>query len=396
MSKSDREKILEARLKSLGIDRSSLKIGEEFDNVEFISTGISEIDAILGDGNGLPRGTIIEICGEPQSGKTHIGLSLISSAQKSGYRCAFLNVENAFYKPRAVAIGVDVTDKDKFELYENIETAETYGNLLSAMVKSGEYGVIVVDSINALVPEDEAKKGLDENTMMGGHARLINRLFRKLLSPCATTNTIVIVINQFRTGQGKIPGQFVKTSTGGKGVEYWAHMRLWVDKIGGKTGSVIGDDGEIIGGKSKILIQKTRFGQPLLESVFPVYFKQAEVNPVGEFLYIASARGKEYIKVYRKEYQYLDKNDIVLARSKDPVEFIRLLMEIPPPENRDSKDDSQNVLEYIMNKLKYNNTQKNTLINFLDKENQNIEAPNDYSEILSHNNITNEEYSEEE
>jgi recombination protein RecA len=394
----ERLKLIEAQMKSLGIPRSCLVVGEDFNKpIVYYPTGIVEIDSILGEGMGIPDGTEVEFCGEPQSGKTHVGLSLIASAQKMGRkkRGAFMNVENSFFEPRAQALGVDTRDKSKFLMIKEVSTAEKWGDLIVLLTESGDYDVIVVDSISALVPEVEIKKSLGDNPKIGVHAQFINRFQKKLLQACSTTGTIVVLINQFRMGAGRTPLDLVKTPTGGAGVGYLTHMRLWFDRIHGAAGDIIGgDDDEKIGGKSRVFLAKTRFGEPEQTAVFPIFYKAGEVNPLGEFLYLAQARGKEYIKVIRKKYHYIDKiTGEILAKSDNPVQFTKELFDIAPPTDKPKKDTSENVFEYICNRLNYDNVQKQAILDRLEKDEMatDFEAPDDLNDIEPPDKIVSED-----
>ena len=65
LKKDERQKLLDARLKSLGVlDR--IVEGDKFDNQnkDYISTGIVEINAELGDLPGFAVGNLIELIGE--------------------------------------------------------------------------------------------------------------------------------------------------------------------------------------------------------------------------------------------------------------------------------------------------------------------------------------------
>ena len=59
----DQERLLKQKLKALGIDEKCVKSGD-VENIEFIPTGVFEVDSILGAGMGIPAGTLIEFCGE--------------------------------------------------------------------------------------------------------------------------------------------------------------------------------------------------------------------------------------------------------------------------------------------------------------------------------------------
>ena len=392
----ERLKMIEKQMKSLGIPRSCLVVGEEF-NVphEWIPTGIVEIDSILGDFSAIPAGTLVEFCGEPQSGKTHVAMKLIAEAQKQGKRAVYCNVENAFFEPRANALGVNTRDFSKFLMLKEIDTAEKWGDMVRLLVESGQYAVIVIDSITALVPEVEMTKSLSDNPKIGVHAQFINRMQKQLLQACSTSGTIVVLINQFRMGQGAMAMQMVKTPTGGASVGYLCHMRLWFDRIRGAAGKIIGEDGEeVVGGKSKVYLAKTRFGEPEQTTIFPIYYKEANVNLLGEFLYVAQSRGKEYIKVYRKKYQYIDKDTgEVYGNTIDPIEFVKLLLTLPPPADKPKKDTSTNVFDYICNRLKYTPEQNKQILEYLDKPDAGFDAPDDLNKITGPSKI---EYPDEE
>jgi recombination protein RecA len=374
----DRRKLLEARMKALGISPNSLVVGEEFRPPEFIPIGITEIDNLLGEGGGLPKGVVVEFCGDSQSGKTYTAYKLIASAQALGGRCAFFNAEHGFFEARATSLGVQVRNKNLFEMYQGIPSAELCGELLIECAESGDYAVIVLDSITALIPEVELAKGLDDVPKIGAHAMFVQRLIKKLLGPCYKNNTIVVIINQFRQAQGIIPNKMIKKPTGGASLEYWCRMSLWFDQIKSVEGKIIGDNDKVIGGKSRVRTIKTICSQPNLECVFPIYFSDEEVNPLGEFLYVANARGKEFIKVIRKKYQYYNKETgEVLLTNGDAIEFTKGLFDIPPPDYMTKKDNSTNAFEYIAGQLKLTEERINVIKECIENPKGDIVAPAD-------------------
>jgi recombination protein RecA len=220
MVSSDHQRQLKLKMKALGIDEKAISNGEQ-EPAEFIPTGVTEVDTLLGEGMGIPTGTLVEFCGESQSGKTWLAYKLMGSAQASGKTCAFFNIENSYFPPRAISCGVDI---NKMLLVENVGSAEKYGELLKFMVDSAEYGVIVVDSISAMIPNDELEKSLEQVQTIGLHARFVKRLTKDLVARCAATNTIVILINQHYMGAGAMPGSMAKTATGGNAMNYFTHM----------------------------------------------------------------------------------------------------------------------------------------------------------------------------
>jgi len=353
MVSNEHQKLLKQKLKALGIDEKAVTNGEQ-EPVEFISTGVFEVDTILGEGMGIPTGTLVEFCGESQSGKTWLAYKLMAQAQEKGKSCAFFNIENSYYPPRAISCGVDIS---KLLLVENVGSAEKYGELLKFMVESGEYGVIVVDSISAMIPQDELAKTLEQVQTIGLHARFVKRLAKDLTAKTASTGTIVVLINQLYMGAGAMPGTMAKTATGGNAMNYFTHMRLWINKINGAAGQVTKKDAEgkdvIIGGKSKVVVMKTRYGQPGQIGEFKIMFTNDETtNPVDEFLFKAKAKGFEYIKEVRKKFSYVCPNTGEVLESKDSYEFCKLLQNQPAPEKRTRNDNSTTAFEFICGRIK--------------------------------------------
>jgi hypothetical protein len=134
-------------------------------------------------------------------------------------------------------------------------------------------------------------------------------------------------------------------------------MRLWINKINGAAGQVTKKDAEgkdvIIGGKSKIVVMKTRYGQPGQIGEFKIMFTNDETtNPVDEFLFKAKAKGFEYIKEIRKKFSYLCPNTGEVLESKDSYEFCKLLQNQPSPEKRTRGDNSTTAFEFICGRIK--------------------------------------------
>ena len=378
----DQERLLKQKLKSLGIDEKSLKPGD-VENIEFIPTGVFEVDSILGAGMGIPTGTLVEFCGESQSGKTWLGYKLIAQAQKQGKKCAFFNIENSYYPQRAMSLGVNT---QQLLMVENVGSAEKYGELLKFMVETGDYGVIVVDSISAMIPNDELEKTLEQVQTIGLHARFVKRLTKDLTAKTAASGTIVVLINQLYMGAGAMPGSMVKTASGGNAMNYFTHMRLWINKVNGAAGQVTKKDAEgkdvIIGGMSKVVLMKTRYGTPGLSTTFKIMFSDDEnTNLLDEFLYKAKAKGFEYIKEIRKKYIYINGDTGEQIDSKDPYEFVTRLMNHPSPLKRTKNDNSSTAFEYIAGRLKYSGKPLEDLLEFIAK------GPSESSENLDDDDV---------
>nr|WP_269844309.1 ATPase domain-containing protein [Rappaport israeli] len=119
-------------------------------NIPAISTGSLGLDIALGIG-GLPLGRIVEIYGPESSGKTTLTLEVIAQAQKNGGTAAFIDAEHALDPIYAKKLGVNTED-----LYvTQPDTGEQALEICDALVRSGAFNVIVVDSVAALTPKAE-------------------------------------------------------------------------------------------------------------------------------------------------------------------------------------------------------------------------------------------------
>jgi recombination protein RecA len=71
------------------------------------ATGISELDALLA--GGVPRGSLVELCGSVSSGRTGICFSLLAAATKRQEACAYVDVSDSLDPLSLASTGVDLT-----------------------------------------------------------------------------------------------------------------------------------------------------------------------------------------------------------------------------------------------------------------------------------------------
>src|SRR5271169_3635287 len=74
--------------------------------VELQSSGITELDALLG--GGFPRGSLVELCGPASSGRTSLAFSLLAQATERQEACAFVDVSDSLDPLSLAAAGVEL------------------------------------------------------------------------------------------------------------------------------------------------------------------------------------------------------------------------------------------------------------------------------------------------
>ncbi|MBR2600208.1 MAG: recombinase RecA [Erysipelotrichaceae bacterium] len=218
--------------------------------VDAIPTGSLLLDRAIGIG-GYPRGRIIEIYGPESSGKTTLALHAVAEVQKSGGKAAFIDAENAIDPVYAKSLGVNIDEL----ILSQPDSGEQALEISELLINSGAIDIIVVDSVAALVPQQELYGVIGDNTI-GLRARLMSRALGRLSRAINRSRCTVIFINQIRQKIGVVYGN-PETTTGGLALKFYASLRIEIRK-----GEAIKQGTEIIGNKTNIKIVKNKVAPP--------------------------------------------------------------------------------------------------------------------------------------
>ena len=226
---------------------------DSISSIETIPTGILALDRVLG--GGVPVCRMIELLGDPSSGKTTLALTIAANAQKKfkDKHILYVDAEHALDLPWATKIGVDVTDRF---IHSNPITGEEAFAIIEDALNSGEISVVIIDSVAALMPAAEKEKEIGEANI-GLQARLIAQAIRRLNSLIPKHKDICIVfINQQRAQIGGGPASFsygaFKKATGGLALPFYMTTRLKIVKIRSKFDA----DRNVIGQEVKVDVLK--------------------------------------------------------------------------------------------------------------------------------------------
>ena len=243
-----------------------------------ISTGSLSLDVALG-GKGLPRGRIIEIYGNESSGKTTIALHAVANAQKAGGVAAYIDAEHALDPTWAKRIGVDLESL----LVSQPAYGEEALRIAEMLVKSNAVDIIVIDSVAALVPKNEAESEIGDPSV-GLQARLMSQALRILNPTIGKTRTCVIFINQIRQKIGVMYGN-PETTTGGLALKFYASCRLEV-----RRGPAVKDGDDVIGTEVKVKVVKNKIAPPFRTAEFEVLHDRG-INTFSDLVNIAADCG---------------------------------------------------------------------------------------------------------
>jgi len=228
-----------------------------------ISTGALTLDSALGIG-GFPRGRVVEIFGPESSGKSTLALATVAKAQQMGLTCAYIDAEHALDPVYMKAVGIDLDNL----LLAQPDYGEQGFDIADRLLRTGEIGVIVIDSVAALVPKAELD-GEMEQAHMGLQARMMAKAMRKLTGLAAQHNTLLIFINQLRNKIGIMFGN-PETTPGGMSLKFYASVRIDVRKkedLKDKAGNPVGV-------KVKAKVIKNKMAPPMKIVEFDIIYAQ--------------------------------------------------------------------------------------------------------------------------
>ena len=167
---------------------------------------------------GLPIGTLVEFFGEEHGGKTTTALDIAANYQQmgTGKKVLYCDCENTLNRKWAKKIGVDLDDA--YIIQPDSQSAEKLFQYILESIDTDEVGLVVIDSLAAMVSQQELEKDINERTY-GGIAMALTRFSKQAEMACHKHKCTLIGINQMREVIGSMFP--LETTPGGKA---WKHM----------------------------------------------------------------------------------------------------------------------------------------------------------------------------
>lgn len=276
----------------------------EFEYVKDVtSTGSLSLDWALGIG-GIPKnGLLTQIVGPESSGKTTLALQVIAKEQAKGNLCLFIDCEGTIDFSYAKKLGVDLKKLHLVNLksllkYLKVEdrkqvSGEEWLDFLIKVLVFNRYGIIVLDSVAALVPLSEIEGGMTGAAQMARVGALLSKGMRNVNAALITSDTGLIFLNQYRMSPGAYGDP--RSAVGGEALKYFTAVKIELgaslDKINKEVFGIT-VKGKI--GKSKVSVpQKTfeyyiRYGDGVVKEyeIFELAVKFGFIQKSGSWFVI--------------------------------------------------------------------------------------------------------------
>lgn len=272
----------------------------------------------------FPAGRIIEIYGNPGSGKTTVSLAIADQAVANGNSCLFIDQE------RRLSRGLVETFKNLSASPEQFVVAKTDSGD-DALILAREWAqlnpgsIIIIDSVDALVPKRIEGKEIGEADV-GSLPKLMSDGCRKIKDACDKSGSTVIFLNQLRSNIGGYGP--ADTTSGGRALGFYASQRIQL-KDNAKSYQIKDDDGRVIGHNVRFFIAKNSYAVPYVDGEFPLIYgkgfdSSSELFDLAASLAFIESAGNYYLldekKLPRKTY--IDK------MRADPELFAKILKEV--------------------------------------------------------------------
>lgn len=198
--------------------KGSIMQGVEVKDVERLAIPALALNRMLY--GGFPKGRLIEFSGAESSGKTSTSLLVAGAYQRQDERPVFFVDSEGTYDPRwASLLGVDNAPERFIKWAPENVTAEEVFEYILKVADTNEVGLIILDSIPALVPQQEEAKSMTEY-QMGGISKPLTVFSRKLQKVLLKNRSVIFIgLNQVRDNMSQYGPP--TTTVGGRA---WKHL----------------------------------------------------------------------------------------------------------------------------------------------------------------------------
>lgn len=293
-----------------------------------VSTGSTLLDlAISGGrvrGGGVPSGILMEVYGQPGTGKTSILAEMAAATQIKGGNVKFLDPEARLDQEYMRIYGMAL-EKENYFMPDTVN--EVFDHILNwepDTPKPGSVNLIATDSLAALSSELELS---DTGDKMGMKiAKDFSAGLRKTCTRIKKNNFVIACSNQVRQGSSG------EVTSGGKGIPFYASLRIRVgapaqNKYLKKTATLHGNKHEkIYGIQSICTVKKSSIDDPYRTANIFIVFGVGIDDIRGNLTYVKQMTGTKQFVIKDQEFglinsaiQYIEDNNLELELKEQVI-----------------------------------------------------------------------------
>lgn len=197
---------------------------------------------------GIPLGRIIEFSGEQHSGKTTAACVVLAAYQRKfpDQTCVYIDVEHSLdLRFQAKMTGIDLSKL--YYVNPNGQSGQQILDMIIEMQKADDIGMIILDSVAALVPEVVMENDLTKDAgMRATMAKPLYPFCAMMAASVAAKNNLFLMINQVRDNGKTFTGIQLYKEPGGLAPNYYSSIIIRF----GKRKFTLEDDMDACGAKN--------------------------------------------------------------------------------------------------------------------------------------------------
>lgn len=179
---------------------------------------------------GIPLNSIVTFSGVSASGKSLMAYAVMADYQREypDRMCIAVDIENTLGAQLPFFVKMTGLDTSKLTVIRpNGFSAEQIAEMIrELLLKSDDVGMIVVDSLSAMVSADDLENGIEKDSgMRASIAKTLGKFFRIVNPIIAEKETTMICINHVRESKAR-NGAVIYSEPGGHAVSFYPNMRL--------------------------------------------------------------------------------------------------------------------------------------------------------------------------
>ena len=192
----------------------------EYDRIPFTSPRLNYMTY-----GGIPKGKLIEFYGENHGGKTTTALDVVANYQNmaDAKGVLYADIENSLDPVWATKLGVQLDNENFYLITPTNQGAETIFEQIKTIIETGEIGLVVIDSLGAMVSNQAMEKSIEDKTY-GGIAMALTNFGKKAEMLCNKYDCTIIGINQLRADMNSVYGG--TTTPGGEAWKFLCSVRM--------------------------------------------------------------------------------------------------------------------------------------------------------------------------